>query len=286
MLSSKLTFVKVVTIIGGISLLIPYYLDDGSAALNLPGLAFVIVGVLGAGLLGTTWPDFWRFIKVSLRILFGKQLNIKQDVDEIVYVARLWHEKKIKGIEAELENIANPFLRYSIELIIDQTPLNEIHSLLRWRAHRIKTNEQVMVQIAQSLAYYAPAFGMLGTILGLINMLAGLENGDIQLIGANMAIALITTFYGILLANLVFRPIAERLERRIHHQLKLISLIMEGVELIHQNRSPSLVYVTLHSFITDHEDELRDGEYNTDHSAALARYKRFFESEKNDHNNG
>jgi chemotaxis protein MotA len=282
MRSSKLTLLKVIFIIGGFFLLIPMYLNDGWAALNLPGLAFVILGVFGAGLLGTVWSDFWRFIKMSVRILFGENIDIKQDVDEIVYVARLWHEKKIKGIEEELDNIANPFLRYAIELIIDQTPLNEIHSLLRWRAHRIKTNEQVMVQIAQSLAYYAPAFGMLGTILGLINMLSGLDTGNMEVIGSNMAIALITTFYGILLANLIFRPIAERLERRIHHQLKLISLIMEGIELIHQNRSPSLVYVTLHSFIVDHEDELRDGEYHIDHSAALARYKRFFESDKDD----
>lgn len=273
----RLTLIKVIFIITSIILLMLLYLEDGLVLMNLPGLGFVLAGVLGAGLLGSASKDFWRFIKVSARLLWGERIDINQDVDEIVYVARLWHDNKVKGVEAELNHIANPFLRYAIELIIDQTPLNDIHSLLRWRAHRIKTNEQVLVQIAQALAYYAPAFGMLGTIIGLINMLAGLEQGNMEVIGQHMAIALITTFYGILLSNLIFRPIAERLERHIHHQLKLISLIMEGVELIHQNRHPSLVYVTLHSFVNDQHDELRRGQYTQDHSAALERYKRIFE---------
>lgn len=273
----SLTFIKVILVLAGFIFLIGFFLDHSLAALNLPGLLFVIVGTFSAAILGSTVSDFIRFVKVSVKVLFGYRVNIKEDVNEIVYISKLWHEKKIRSVEDELNSIANPFLRYAIELVIDKTPLNEIQSLLRWRAHRIKTNEQVKVQLAQSLAFYAPAFGMLGTIIGLINMLASISAKDIELIGSSMSIALITTFYGILISNLIFKPIAERLERRIHHRLKLISLVMEGVELIYHDRSPGVVYVTLHSFIVDHDDDLRAGKYSDDHSTSLERYKKLLD---------
>ena len=271
------TLFKVIAVLTGFIFFIGFYLDHSLSALNLPGLLFVVVGTFSAAILGSTIGDIIRFVKVSIRVLFGYRINIKEDVNEIVYVSKLWHEKKIKGVEDELDSIANPFLRYAIELVIDKTPLEEIQNLLRWRAHRIKTNEQVMVQLAQSLAFYAPAFGMLGTIIGLINMLSSISAKDIELIGASMAIALITTFYGILISNLIFKPISERLQRRIHHRLKLISLVMEGVELIYHDRSPGVVYVTLYSFIVDHDDDLRKGKYVDDHSDSLDRYKRLLD---------
>lgn len=270
---NKLRAVKVIAIVVSLVVLMLWYIDDVWALLNLPGLFLVVFGVLGAGLLGNQTQDFTRFLRVAFLELIDGRVDITEDINEIVYISKLWHEKKIQQVEQELKDVANPFLRYAIELVIDNTPINEIHNLLRWRAQRIRSNEQVSVDIAQSLALYAPAFGMLGTILGLINMLSNLDSQNIDAIGGSMAIALLTTLYGIFLSNVVFKPIAYRLQQRIDYRVKLISLIMEGVELINHDRSPGLVYSTLYTIIVDHSDELRDGKYTKDRSEVLQKYR-------------
>ncbi len=116
----SLTLIKVIAVLTGFIFFIGFFLDHSLAALNLPGLLFVVVGTFSAAILGSTIADIIRFVKVSTRVLFGYRINIKEDVNEIVYISKLWHEKKIRGVEDELGSIANPFLRYAIELVIDK----------------------------------------------------------------------------------------------------------------------------------------------------------------------
>jgi len=97
-----------------------------------------------------------------------------------------------------------------------------------------------------------------GTLVGLINMLQIIEIKDISSITTNMAVALTTTFYGLMLANLMFNPIAIKLERRTEQRIMLMSMLMEGVTLIAERRNPSFIRETLSSFIAHYEDELQD----------------------------
>ena len=98
---------------------------------------------------------------------------------------------------------------------------------------------------------------MIGTLIGLINMLQIIELRNITDITFNMGIALITTFYGLILANLVFTPIAIKLERRTEQRIMIMSMVMEGITLIADNRSPSFVRETLNSFIAHYDNELK-----------------------------
>jgi chemotaxis protein MotA len=106
------------------------------------------------------------------------------------------------------------------------------------------------------MAAFAPAFGMVGSLLGLVNMLQGLESGGLASVTADMAIALVTTFYGLLLANLVFKPIASKLEQRRNQHVLALSLLSEGIALIRQNRTPSVVRDTLMSFLQEQDNEM------------------------------
>ena len=108
---------------------------------------------------------------------------------------------------------------------------------------------------------YAPAFGMLGTLLGLVNMLHGMSEGSFEQVGFNMAVALVTTFYGIVLANLIFKPIAVKLERRTEQRVQLLSMVLESVSLLSQKRGPAFIRETLHSFIAQYEDEVEGRDY-------------------------
>lgn len=99
---------------------------------------------------------------------------------------------------------------------------------------------------------------MIGTLVGLVSMMDVLGSGDMSLIGPQLAVALITTFYGILLANLVFKPVAVKLERRTEQRVVLMNMIMQGVAMMSAKRSPSMMRETLKSFVAEYENELSD----------------------------
>ncbi len=190
-------------------------------------------------------------------MLRNETLYARDDILELENISRLWFRGEIQSVENALEKTKNPFLRTGVQLVIDNTPLQDIHELLQWRISRLKARESAEAQVFRTMASFAPAFGMLGTLLGLINMLFILGESDIATIGQHMGIALTTTFYGILLANLVFKPIAVKLERRTEQRLILMSMVLEGVSLISQKHSPSFIRETLKSFMVRYRDEIR-----------------------------
>jgi len=224
--------------------------------LNLPGLIIVLSGTLAAAFLSYPLRDINQGLRSIKLIFFYESLNPQKDADEIIAVAKMWFQRDSIAIENVIDSIHNPYLKTGFQLIVDKTPVDDILALLKWRIARLRAKERAESNIFHSLATYAPAFGMLGTLVGLINMLDVIELKNISAITSNMAVALITTFYGLLLANLVFNPIAVKLERRTEQRIMIMSMVMEGIALIADRRSPSFVRETLKSFIAYHEDEL------------------------------
>jgi len=224
---------------------------------NGPGLLIVLGGTGAATLLSYPLDQILRALR-TVKVLFRNEpFYTEADVEEITDVARVWYRGQIHQVENELNNISSPFLRLGIQLVIDGTPVDDIFDVLQWRVARLKAQERAEAQVFRAMASYSPAFGMVGTLIGLINMLYELRGGGFDEIGANMAIALITTFYGIVFANLLFKPTAVKLEARTNQRVALLGLAMEGITLLSQKRSPSYVRETLLSFLTDHGDEVR-----------------------------
>jgi chemotaxis protein MotA len=106
------------------------------------------------------------------------------------------------------------------------------------------------------MAVFAPAFGMLGTLFGLVHMLAGLGNSGLGEIGGTMAFAMITTVYGIIFSNLFFKPLAIKMERRINFQVSQLNVLMEGVSQVYQRRHPTQIYETLEAYYGQHHATL------------------------------
>jgi len=129
---------------------------------------------------------------------------------------------------------------------------------LQWRINRLQAQEQAITEIFHNMSNYAPAFGMFGTLIGLVNMLFSLQSGDVSEIAHHMSVALMTTLYGIILANLVFKPVALKLERRTEKRIMLMNMALEGVLLLRERRLPGIIKQTLDSFAADYVDELAD----------------------------
>ncbi|OHV08870.1 motility protein A [Kushneria phosphatilytica] len=223
---------------------------------NLPGLAIVLTGTLAATFISYPMREVARVLALTRTVFQRENSFVQEDIDELVELARQWLHGDARTVERTLETTRNPFLRTGIRLVIDNVREEEILDLLRWRIARMRAREYAEAQIFRTMATYAPAFGMLGTLVGLINMLEILEVGDLTTIGPRLAIALLSTFYGILLSNLIFRPIAVKLERRTEQRLVAMNMVLEGVSMISRRRLPSFIEATLQSFIAEYPDEL------------------------------
>lgn len=225
---------------------------------NLLGVSIVLFGTLGAVLISYPAREVLRVVRLAIRVFQGGGRRNEQDINALVQLARLWFSGDPRKVEVALKRMRNPFLRTGVELVIDNTPEQEVLDLMRWRMVRMKARERAEAQMFRTMALYAPAFGMVGTLIGLVNMLAVVDVGDLALVAERMAVALLSTFYGIVLANLVFKPVAVKLERRTEERLITMNMIMEGVSLLSRRRAPAFIEATLNSFIEQHHDELHD----------------------------
>ncbi|MGQ7262356.1 motility protein A [Vreelandella sp. V005] len=232
--------------------------ESPASFINLPGLAIVVTGTLAATFISYPLKEVVRVVRLVGLVFRRENTYMRDDIRELVDMSRLWFKGDVRAVERELEHTRNPFLRTGIQLVIANTKEDEIFDMLRWRIARLKAREHAEAQIFRTMATYAPAFGMIGTLVGLVNMLEVMDAGDLQVIGPRMAVALLTTFYGILLANLVFKPIAVKLERRTEERLITMNMVLEGISLITKRRLPSFIEETLHSFVANYHDEIRD----------------------------
>ena len=231
---------------------------DLLAYLNLPGLGIVLGGTAAALFIGYPLREVRRVPVLVRSVLRSDKLDMQNDIDELSALAKLWMNEDVHAVERQLANVSNPFLRTGVQLVIDNTPEDQIIELLQWRISRMRAREQAEAQMFRTMAGFAPAFGMLGTLVGLINLMTLLGTDGMDAIGQQMAIALVTTFYGILLANLVCKPIAIKLERRTEQRLVLMNMVLQGISMMCERRGPAVVRETLNSFILHVEDEIRE----------------------------
>jgi len=233
--------------------------------INLPGLLVVIGGTLAATLVSFPTQELGKVWRILGNVFRNTQYSVRDDISEIAHAARLRRHGDLARIEDQLQRIPNPFLRTSIQLVIDNTPADEIVNILQWRIKRLREQERAEAQIFHTMAIYAPAFGMFGTLIGMVNMLYGINGPDMTNVGHNMAVALMTTLYGLVLSNLIFKPIAIKVERRTEKRAMIMRMIVEGTIMLAGNRSPVFIRETLKSFSTEHNDELRsEGDSFTD----------------------
>jgi chemotaxis protein MotA len=233
--------------------------EEVALFLNAPGFFIVLVGTISATLISYPMREVLRVFRLLGIVFRNEKYSISDQVEEVAGIAKLLQNREdLSKIEAEAQNIPNPFLRTGIQLVIDGTQTDDIINLMEWRIGRLQAKEQAEAHIFHSMSHFSPAFGMFGTLVGLVNMLYNVGIDNFEQIGQYMALALMTTLYGILLANLVFKPVAVKLERRTETRVMMMNMALEGVLLIREKRTPSFIRATLKSFAANYEDELRE----------------------------
>ena len=176
-----------------------------------------------------------------IRFAFQKPRFVLHElVQDIIELAKKQKEGGPGVLENELQNIKYPFLQDGVTFITQGHKLEEVRDILEQRESFRYKREQHEADLMKTMGTYAPAFGMVGTLIGLVFMLFGMAASDSDAgmgnIGESIGVALITTFYGTILANLIFNPFAEKIKSRNKENVQAFQIIIEGVCMLHQKK--------------------------------------------------
>jgi chemotaxis protein MotA len=215
---------------------------------NLPGLAIVLGGTLAATFICYPLREVMRVMHVFFLALGREELPIGAYIDELVRLAKKATTKGKVSLEKSLPGIENQFLRHAVQMLVDGYSKEEIKEILDTRIEQHYEQEMSSAGIYRTMAKLAPAFGIIGTLIGLIGMLQAMQ-GDIRAIGPSMATALTTTLYGVLLANMICLPIAIKVEKRIEERVILMAVIRDGILFIQEKTPAAIVLDKLRAYL-------------------------------------
>lgn len=210
-------------------------------------LAIVIGGTVAA--VTASYPlrillDVPKHISVLFR---GKKYNIPKLVDQLVDLAMLARQSGLLALEEKAEEIKDPFLKQSVLMIVDASDPDKVRDMLEKQMDDMMARHDEAAGLYEKASSYAPAFGMIGTLIGLINMLRDLS--DFASIGPNMSTALITTFYGSVLANWICAPVASKLKSKNGEEMMVKEIEIEGLLSIQAGENPRVIEEKLKSFL-------------------------------------
>jgi len=243
-------------VVGAIGLLSYIGVGHGMQALwNPTGAVIIGGGITVAALLAFRTSELAAALSAIFDI-FRDEETIAGDIAELVAFARLYQRGQIQQAEERGGKAGSPFLRLGLQLIVDGTPINDILHVMNWRIQKVIEQETVRARLFRTLAGLAPAFGLLATLVGLVGMMAQLGTATIAQVGEHMSVALVATLYGVVLANLVFKPVAIKLEQRTAGRVAMLNVLLEGILLVRLGRSPTVVADALAEFVRERRDEL------------------------------
>lgn len=220
---------------------------DGTWFVNGPSLMIVFGGTMGATLLAYPLGDVLSVFQVVKNVFTHKSQSVSALISMIAGFAKKARQEGILSFEAQLSEIEDPFLVQGIQMAIDGMESSAIEDVMTTEIIYVEERHRLGADIFSTMGTFAPAVGMLGTIIGLVQMLMQMD--DPSKIGGPMAVALLTTFYGTLLANLVFIPVASKLKTRSKQEILLKQMVLEGVISIQSGDNHRVVEQKLKAFI-------------------------------------
>ncbi len=216
--------------------------------MHFPSMVIVFGGTISVTMMCFPVSEIKGIAKVMLVTAIRKPVTPTEEIDRIVEYANLARKEGLLALETKLEDVNDSFFAKGIQLVIDGFGAETVRDIMEleadWERQRHGTGKKIMDQMGA----FAPAFGMIGTLVGLVQMLQNLS--DPSMIGQGMATALLTTLYGAMLANMMFLPLAGKLEVLAGHEGLLRDLMVEGIVAIQSGEKPALIKEKLKGFLS------------------------------------
>lgn len=214
-------------------------LENFKSFFDVPSVIIVLGGVLAALMVSFPGSMLKKIPKHLKIVMFPKKYNAKETIDQLVELATEARINGLLSLESKLQETRDPFLKSSMMLVVDAVDPEKVKKLLDTELEYMDDRHAQDRAFYEKAATYAPAYGMIGTLMGLVNLLKNLSEPD--KIAPAMAVALVTTFYGSILANMVFTPIANKLRVRHEEEYLCKMIIVEGVEAIQAGNNPNFI---------------------------------------------
>ncbi len=229
--------------------------------LNLPGFLIVVGGTFAATLIKFPIAGVFTAFFVGIKVAF---VNERENPREIIGTALslVKRARKTGLIGLEKVRVRNSFFRKGTQLLADGRELDVVRKMLTKEMELAIQRQEVGERVFRAIGEAAPAFGMVGTLVGLIQMLANMN--DPTSIGPAMAVALLTTLYGVLIANLIALPISDKLESKNELERANRTLIIESIAQIYEKNNPTMVMEVLEAYLPEKQRAINYGRRSTD----------------------
>ena len=216
--------------------------------IHIPSMAITIGGMICATLIHFSLRQFLGIFSVVKKTFVVKVPLGSELVQKMVNYAAINRRDGALALEQEIPKLDNPFFVKGMQMLVDGTDFEEARELLSMEIENLQNRHATGKKILEFMGASAPAFGMIGTLIGLVQMLRSLESPE--QIGAGMAVALLTTFYGALSANLIFIPLAGKLGIYSKAETTAMEMITEGVCAISKGDNPTAVREKMQVFVS------------------------------------
>ena len=225
---------------------LPFFFSISSLVMVIGGsFAAMIVGNPLSRVLG-----IMRYVRHSLR---SRDWDTEQVVEDLIEFANRARREGILSLEDHLEGVDDDYMRRGLQLVVDGTDPEIIRNIMRKELENIQERHDIGIKLFDDWGKLAPAFGLIGTLIGLVAMLANLE--DRSTIGVGLALALLTTMYGAVFANLVLIPIRSKLEDRNLDEILVREITLDGVLSIQSGDNPRILLEKLVSYLPPDQRE-------------------------------
>lgn len=251
------TIIGLIVVFGG---LITGILMEGANLMmffNIPAAFIVIIGTFGVTM-ATTSLETVLLLPAILAKAFGKEKENKEEI--VAYFMKISEKARKEGIlslENELDEIENKFLRRGLQQVIDGIDPKTVEKYLETEIIQIEERHAKGIGFFEAAGGYAPTLGIMGTVMGLVNILANLNNPDE--LGPLISGAFIATLYGVGSANVVLLPIAAKLKFRSKEEINTCEMIIEGILSLQAGDSPKFIEQKLTAYLTEEERESFEG---------------------------
>ena len=215
---------------------------------DLPSVIIVLGGTIASTLVAYPLKKVTEALKIVKKAFSSREPNQGETIDKIIEIANVARREGLLALEEAAEKIDDDFLQKGIMLIVDGTDPELVRNILETELAFLEQRHSTGKGLFETMGSFAPAFGMIGTLIGLVNMLQRLD--DPKSVGPSMAVALITTFYGSVLANLIFIPIAAKLKIRSREEILVKEIMVEGLLSIQAGENPRIIEEKLKAFLS------------------------------------
>lgn len=215
--------------------------------INIPSLCIVVGGTIGVTLVAYPLKDFLSVIKVVQKAIFTKNISATELISKFTDFAKITRKEGILALESEIKEVTDEFFKKGVQLSIDGLEPQQIQNILDTEIDFVRDRHKLGADLFTSMGTFAPAMGMIGTLIGLVQMLQSMD--DPSTIGPAMAVALLTTFYGSLMANICCMPIAGKLKTRSKEEMLTKEMTIQGILSLSNGDNPRILEQKLLAFL-------------------------------------